>query len=519
MSGAPIRVFWYGLLLSMLPVGRTVAQQSAPAARDSALALRNDSVNVRLVDVDLRSAAQLLSRYLDKAVLLSVVPTARVTLETPQPVPRRDVAKLLAAMLDAHGIELFLDSVGSVWRTRQKRADATVGVDVGALQAGGRSSAAQAAGPELHVIRLRHAKAAEVAQTVNALYGRAAALGEIGARASGASRSLPTGISSQGMPNVLAPPGGPAAPVGAGGAAGRPAVLTGELTIVPDANSNSLLVRAVRADADLVRAAVEQLDVRPLQVLIEVVIAELRRDRGLSFGTSAVVPQTQLPGRGNVTAGGRLEGGGAGDVLVRVLSSGGRVDLDATLRLGASRGDVTIISRPLIIATNNELAEILVGSQRPFIQVQRSLPTDAPQRDQVVQYRDVGTRLAVRPTISTDGYVMLDVTQEVNAATAETAFDAPVISTRLVQTRLLVRDSQTVALGGLTDRQRERAQSGLPVLSAIPFVGGLFGRSSRRTTGTELFVFITPHVLRSDDDAERATAPLRARTGRTHGNP
>lgn len=64
--------------------------------------------------------------------------------------------------------------------------------------------------------------------------------------------------------------------------------------------------------------------------------------------------------------------------------------------------------------------------------MQRALPTDAPVRDQVVQFKDVGTRLVVRPTISDDGYVMLQVSQEVNAATAEVAFDAPVISTRTI---------------------------------------------------------------------------------------
>ena len=125
-----------------------------------------------------------------------------------------------------------------------------------------------------------------------------------------------------------------------------------------------------------------------------------------------------------------------------------------------------------MLAANNEVAEILVGSQRPFVQVQRTLPTDDAARDQIVQYKDVGTNLSVRPTISEDGYVMLEVTQEVNAATNEVAFDAPVISTRTVRTQLLVRDSQTVVLGGLADRQRESTQGGVPVLSSIPLLGG-----------------------------------------------
>jgi general secretion pathway protein D len=134
----------------------------------------------------------------------------------------------------------------------------------------------------------------------------------------------------------------------------------------------------------------------------------------------------------------------------------------------------------------------------------------------VVQYRDVGTKLRVLPTISADGYVMLQVTQEVNAATAELAFGAPVISTRSVQTRLLIKDGQTIVLGGLTDRQREHRQGGIPILSAIPWIGGLFGHFSRQVVETELFVFLTARVIRGDDDAERLTSPLRAKAEKLH---
>jgi len=139
------------------------------------------------------------------------------------------------------------------------------------------------------------------------------------------------------------------------------------------------------------------------------------------------------------------------------------------------------------------------------VQVSRSLPTDAPSRDQVIQYRDVGTRLTVRPTISTDGYVTLEIVQEVSSATNETAFDAPVISTREAATQVLVRDSQTVVLGGLIDRQDEVTSGGVPILSDIPIIGGLFGRQSRRATETELFLFLTPRILRNDVEVENAT--------------
>src|ERR1051326_7976268 len=76
--------------------------------------------------------------------------------------------------------------------------------------------------------------------------------------------------------------------------------------------------------------------------------------------------------------------------------------------------------RPVVLTANDEEAQVVVGSQRPFVQVSRALPTDAAVRDEVVQYRDVGTKLNVRPTISVDGTVQLSVAQEVSSATAET---------------------------------------------------------------------------------------------------
>jgi general secretion pathway protein D len=187
------------------------------------------------------------------------------------------------------------------------------------------------------------------------------------------------------------------------------------------------------------------------------------------------------------------------------------LDLDATITAAAGRGDVRVVSRPVVLTANDEQAEVVVGSQRPFVQVSRALPTSDAVRDQVVQYKDVGTKLMVRPTISVDGTVQLHVTQEVSNATAETQFNAPVISTRSIKTDLLVQDGQSIVLGGLTDKERDVQSQGVPILSSIPLIGGLFGRQARNSTETELFVFLTPRVIRNDDDARRLTDPLRKR--------
>lgn len=478
-------------LIFMVCIGCFFARPAA-AQDDSLVSVQGDSVSVRLVNVDLRLAIQALARFLDRPVVLAQIGEVRVTLETPRPVARERLPELLRGLLKPYGLELV-------------RSDDFY--TVGPPPPPAPVSAGGSAGPvQLYVVRVRHARAADVAATVNALYGRSSALGEIGG---------PPPTLDQGLRQNVIPPAGTPEPNQPQPVIGQVAELSGDVTIVPDSRTNSLLVRASRADFELIRAAIEQLDVRPLQVLIEVTIAELRRDRSLNFGLSVLARKGQ--GTNNdVTV--SSTGLSAGDFVIKLLHLG-TVDLTATLNAAASRGDVTILSRPVLLTANNENAEILVGSQRPFVQVQRALPTDNEVRDQVVQFKDVGTRLAVRPTISEDGYVMLHVTQEVNAATAEIAFDAPVISTRTIQTQLLVKDGRTAVLGGLADSQRDDTRAGVPLLSEIPLIGGLFGRQTRRSTATELFIFLTPRVIRSDEDMDAAADTVGERTRELRDRP
>jgi general secretion pathway protein D len=286
----------------------------------------------------------------------------------------------------------------------------------------------------------------------------------------------------------------------------RQSSLSGNVTIVPDELTNSLLVRASALDFDVIKEAVDQLDIRPLQVLIEVLIVEARQDRSFSLGADWLVPPQAIGGDVDGTVGGTVTGAGLGDLVIRLLKLGRR-DIDLTIRAAASRGDVKIVSQPVLLASNNQEARFLVGSQRPFVQVSRSLPTDAPARDQVVQYRDVGTKLTVRPTINQDGYVSLLIQQEINQATSEIQFDAPVISTREAVTRVLVKDGQTIVLGGLRDEQKDVTRSGVPILSGIPIIGGLFGSAGRRSNSTELYLFLTPRILKDDADVDSVTAP------------
>lgn len=475
------------------------AQQSA--SHVSPVGMSGDSVRINLVDADLHAAVQALAPYLDRPVVFgTMVSGARVSLEMPHPVPRADVRQLLESMLESQNLTLVSDSALYRITTRDVHAAAP------ASGLPGRGGAFQPGGPggaeaiQLFVIRLHHARAADVAATVNALYGKASALGEPG---SGQPATLSQQLEANHVPSSGAPPPEASSPA----VVSHSATFSGDVTIVPDARSNSLLIRASQHDYALIQAAVDQLDTRPLQVLIEVVIAEVQRNWSLTFGVDANAPPAVVNG-GKTTLSETVNGNpGVTDFVLQVMHLG-RLDINATLSAAEEQGEVRILSRPVVIASNNETATINVGSQRPFVQVSRSLPNDQATQDQVVQYKDVGTKLTVSPTISPDGYVVLQVSQEVDNATTEVQFDAPVISTRSVQTELLIKDGQTVALGGLTDRQHDANQGGVPLLSKIPLIGGLFGHTSRDMSEDELFLFLTPHVIRTDADADSLTSPM-----------
>lgn len=465
---------------------------AARAQDTSSVRATGDSVVLRFVDADLRAVLQAVGPYLDRPILFAGLQGSRVSLTTPRAVARAELLPLVRGLVAAQNLELVADS--AFYRVKPHEPPAPIAAPT--------TGQVQASQLQLTVVHLRHARAADIAATLSALYGAG------GADLGGGGR--PGTLSEELRRNLVPPVGAPPPPGQAAQAGGaRSAVLEGSVTIVPDPFTNALLIRATAHDADLLQQAVQELDLRPLQVLIEVVIAEARRDHQVAWGVDLTLPPTQVAG-GPTTIEGTQLGGGLGDLVLRVLNIG-HAELDAVLRAGAVRGDVQILSRPVLLAANNHDARILVGSQRPFVQVSRTLATDNTARDQVVQYKEVGTRLTVRPTISADGYVTLEVTQEVSNATSETQFDAPVISTREAATQVTVRDGQTIVLGGLLDHQRDVTGGGVPFLSDLPLIGGLFGHHARQTSETELFLFLTPRVLRTDDEVEDATRGIQDR--------
>src|SRR6201988_1973523 len=494
------------LIVLLMPFASAAAQDPPPAPppapppTPAQVRTSPQGLLLDFQDADLRLVLAALVEAGHLNLIYSDLPSRRVTLRTNQPVAPEQILPLLRSIAIANGLRLIEDG-------------AFIRLEDSGLGPGGQRAAEQrdtTPEPEvrLFVYRLTHARSALLAATVQSVFGGPAARAQAAPPARG---TLSEELRQQQIAPMDTAPAvrvqlGPSQP------ASLPGRLRGDVQIVADEATNSLLVRAQEADWMIVRHSIETLDLRPLQVLIEVLIAEVRRTTDFQLGVSGRIgdDSTAFKAGANAQAA-TLKGTSAGDFALRVMRVG-KVNLDVTISALAASGRVRIISRPVLLAQNNQEARILIGSERPFVQVIRALPTDAAVRDQVVQYRDVGTQLTLTPTINDDGYVNLQVSQQVSNATSEIQFGAPVISTREAATHLFVRDGQTVVIGGLVDREQERSRSGIPILKDLPLLGGLFGSTQRSSVQSELFLFVTPHIIAVDEDIDRINAGLERGT-------
>ncbi len=374
-------------------------------------------------------------------------------------------------------------------------------------------------GLRTYVIKLKYANSDDLAGVLGQLYGATVASARRNSmdeqalsRNLGAFRERETETMRQRQ--NLQQASGSSAPAQRDSSRG-PGSLVGQTTVVSSPPSNSLVIRTAPSNIALLRETVDSLDHRPIQVLMEVTVAEVTLGQGTEYGIDwatatggatnnrgaqfgqPIVPDSLDPIR---------------DFLGRVTRLG-KVDVRAVLRAISSKSTVNVLSTPEVLAVNNREARILVGSKVPFIASTR-LGNDVAI-DRAVQYQDVGTQLTLIPTINDDGYVSVQLLQEVSSLSNQTvaaALNAPVITTREASTRAIVRDGQTVVIGGLIGTSTEVANSGVPLLKDLPLLGYLFKRQTTSKTRTELAIFITPYIVRTDAEADALFERARKRT-------
>ena len=275
---------------------------------------------------------------------------------------------------------------------------------------------------------------------------------------------------------------------------------------------NAVVVLAAPADFPMIARTIRSLDVRPRQVYIEAVIAEVALNDELQFGIEYAVRSGSnnffetYPANSPFNALTPITGG-----FTYVLQT---ANARVTLQALSSLTDVRVVSAPHIMVVDNETATLQVGDQVPILtqysQSQQS--TDAPIVSSV-ELRDTGVILAIRPRIGAGGVVALDVFQEVSDAieTTTSGISSPTIQLRRVQSTINAMSGQTIALGGLMRDRVTRGNSGVPLLNQIPVFGVLFGARSDTARRSELLVMLTPRVLENAPDLEGITNELRAR--------
>lgn len=279
--------------------------------------------------------------------------------------------------------------------------------------------------------------------------------------------------------------------------------LEGQVSIISDPNTNSLIIVTDPQNMDLIRSIVEQLDRIPEQVMIETIIVEASLDSDTKLGVEWTMVQDKLLGNPGVTgAGGTRFGLGNATPPLEGFNysvTGGNVG--GFLHILQTDDRFHVLSTPRIFTANNVEAEINISQRVPYVVSQRE---DAAGNITFnYAFEDVGIVLRVTPRITANGYVTLDVVQTANDLQGFTDFNAPIVNQRQAQTTVAVMDGETIILGGIIRTTVTSNTRKLPILGDIPILGNLFRTTSRNNQKTELLVFLTPRVVRNPDDARR----------------
>ncbi len=367
----------------------------------------------------------------------------------------------------------------------------------------------------IKVLYLEHAKAQDVATVLSNL-------SEAGSRSSSSAASRTTANQR----NIRTPPGSPpdAAEDSAGSAV---AALDGGTRITSDENTNSLVIVATPDQFQVLEQVIAQLDVRRKQVFVQAVILEMASDGTVEFGLGvhAGVPgsdgglsvgSAQLGGSSLGLSAESLSGLALGvygksiDVSVGDPASGTATTLSIpafgiALNALASNSAVNIVASPEILTMDNEEAKIIVGRNVPF-------PVSSGRdnnNNPIISYQreDVATTLKVKPQINESNFVTLELFQEVTEVEEDdSGLDATtagfITSKRSAETVVVVKDNQTVVIGGLIGSTDTEVETKVPILGDMPLIGALF--RGRRTVArkTNLLIFLTPHIIDEPADLE-----------------
>ena len=297
-------------------------------------------------------------------------------------------------------------------------------------------------------------------------------------------------------------------------------VISDKVKMTADKATNSLIIMAEKDDFAIIEEVIKKLDIPRSMVYIESLIMEVNATSDLSLGTEWTVGgEVSYDGRPGVVGGGfrspeslnmagisrgALPAGFSLGTFAEVITIGGVSfpSIAAVIQALKKDENVHILSTPQILTTDNQEAKITVGRNVPY--QTRSAAESSVETYSSFEYRDVGITLKITPQISKDRMVRLNISQEVTKLTggAIQANDRPTTLKRTIDTTVIVKDGNTIVIGGLIDDSITETETKVPCLGDIPLMGWLFKSISTSSERTNLYVFLTPRVIKDSAEAE-----------------
>lgn len=285
---------------------------------------------------------------------------------------------------------------------------------------------------------------------------------------------------------------------------------TGAFDIIKDEPTNSIIIRGSASEYAALLKVLKIIDVYPLQVLLEVLIAEVKLDDALRLGVDWKYMSQSGSWTQDVSVG--IPGPDASRGLIYAFEKTDR--LMGSVRALAEDGKVSILSSPSVISTNGKKSKIEVAEQVPVTTGQVTNVTGGDDViTETVEYVDVGIILSFTPYINDEGLITLEIDQNVSEVSGSSggSVSNPIFLKRSIQTTLLAPQDRSLVLGGLVSERRERSRDGVPFLYKIPVIGWLFGTRNASVRRTELLIFITPRVIESVEEGTQLSREFEDR--------
>lgn len=277
------------------------------------------------------------------------------------------------------------------------------------------------------------------------------------------------------------------------------------ISISPDKATNSLVIMASPADYQNLIQVIRKLDRRRRQVFVKALVAEVSldkvRDIGLQLGVGGAGSDGTIAAAGVLDPFNFLGASNAQQqAVVKILSGlSNNVNFSGVLKLLDQNGAVNVLSTPNILTSDNKEAEIFVGENIPLLTSTTLSSTGLSQ--QSIERKDTGITLKITPQITEGEYIKLDIYQEISAVKNSKGEASDLVTTkRSAKTSVVVKDSDSVVIGGLIQTRDEENIEKIPLLGDIPLLGYLFKTKSTQRTKTNLIIILTPRIIRSGAD-------------------